>query len=132
ALSLNIVATPSLVGNFIIPWVVDETAPRAHILDLPNILSFWEGDLTTKKFIHIADCAATIHVHPMDDVPSYLSANDYRVVFNVYIYERGKRDVHSGKGVHPSPEMDVLSLIMDHKDGSSFILEGWVGFLYCL
>ncbi|GJT79149.1 hypothetical protein Tco_1053491 [Tanacetum coccineum] len=52
ALSVLIVATLALVGNFIMPWPVDGTAPRARIPGLPRILLYCEGDLTTKKLIH--------------------------------------------------------------------------------
>ncbi|GJS92285.1 hypothetical protein Tco_0774921 [Tanacetum coccineum] len=52
ALSVLIVATLSLVGNFIMPWAVDGTAPRARIPDLPRIPLYCECDLTTKNFIH--------------------------------------------------------------------------------
>ncbi|GKA08136.1 hypothetical protein Tco_0687467 [Tanacetum coccineum] len=52
ALLLLIVATLVLVENFIMPYVVDGTAPRARILCLPLIPLYYEGDLTTKKFTH--------------------------------------------------------------------------------
>ncbi|GKB04006.1 hypothetical protein Tco_0832149 [Tanacetum coccineum] len=45
-------ATLVLVGNFIMPYVVDGTSPRARILSLPLIPLYYEGDLTTKKFIY--------------------------------------------------------------------------------
>nr|GEU68224.1 hypothetical protein [Tanacetum cinerariifolium] len=54
-LSLLNVATPDLVGNFIMPWAVDSTAHRVRILGLPRILLYYEGDLTTKKFIQTVD-----------------------------------------------------------------------------
>ncbi|GJZ10621.1 hypothetical protein Tco_0545380 [Tanacetum coccineum] len=55
ALSVLIVPTLARVGNFIIPLVVDDTAPRARIPGLPRIPLHWEGYLTTKNFIHTVD-----------------------------------------------------------------------------
>ncbi|GKC85779.1 hypothetical protein Tco_1141496 [Tanacetum coccineum] len=48
-------ATLALVGNFIMSWAVDGTAPRARISGLPRIPLYYEDDLTTKKFIHTVD-----------------------------------------------------------------------------
>ncbi|GKA59092.1 hypothetical protein Tco_0758405 [Tanacetum coccineum] len=55
ALSVLIVPTLARVGNFIIPLVVDDIAPKARIPGLPRIPLHWEGYLTTKNFIHTVD-----------------------------------------------------------------------------
>nr|GEU36957.1 retrovirus-related Pol polyprotein from transposon TNT 1-94 [Tanacetum cinerariifolium] len=77
SLSLTMVAIPARVGNFIILSAVDGTAPRALIPSLPMMPLYCEGDLTTKKFIYIVDCA-----------------DDYEVILNVHVSEQGKRYAH--------------------------------------
>ncbi|GKD03073.1 hypothetical protein Tco_1178047, partial [Tanacetum coccineum] len=61
ALSLLIVATLALVRNFVMPWAVDGTVPRARIPVLPRIPLYCKGDLTTKKFIHTVDWYVYFH-----------------------------------------------------------------------
>ncbi|GJW03007.1 hypothetical protein Tco_1561863 [Tanacetum coccineum] len=105
ALSLTMVAIPACVGNFIIPSAVEETTPRARIPGHPMMPLYYEGDLPTKKFIHTVDCA-----------------DDYEVILNVHVGDRGKRYAHLWQCMYYRPWTDISSLGLDHEYGGPYIL----------
>ncbi|GJS66266.1 hypothetical protein Tco_0680830 [Tanacetum coccineum] len=84
ALSLLIVATLALVRNFVMPWAVDGTVPRARIPVLPRIPLYCKGDLTTKKFIHTVDWSLKLSMLYGGSSSNHSRADPSKVTLNMW------------------------------------------------
>ncbi|GJR91291.1 hypothetical protein Tco_0215302 [Tanacetum coccineum] len=114
------------------PTAVEETKPRGHY-PRPSMMPLYHRVTYLLRNHHtIDDRGSSVRIEYLRRFPHprtscgyrapYLSADDYEVILNVHVGERGKRYAHLWRCMYYRPRTDISSPGLDHEYGGPFIL----------